>query len=151
MKKLAATFFALCPFLFACQQSGPPAASSSARSLKDERDRVFAKKLECARLMQHIEGSVIGPALRPQKGVMALNPIVFYSSKLNSCAYIASFVSLGREEVPPHRPFRLRTIDLIDLLTGETIESGNFDLTAPEQYGAAEQFYKDLLKRYKTE
>lgn len=39
----------------------------------------------------------------------------------------------------------------MDLLTGETIESRDFDLEAPGQYGAADQFQKELLKRYKTE
>ena len=50
--------------------------------------------------------------------------------------------------LPPDTKFRTEHASLEDLLTGQSIEDHDFDLSVPEQAQAAKDFEQDALRRY---
>jgi hypothetical protein len=118
---------------------------------RSQPDLLFQKKLECGKLLARIPGSELGPDIRQQKGVLPVNPIVFYNPSLNTCLYLKSFVVQGRQIVSPFRKFNIRHISVEDLLTGQTVaEPQEFDLDVPGQAQAANAFEEQMIKRYEA-
>lgn len=122
------------------------ASRQATQQLSDQ--QLFERKLECGKLLSKVEGSFLGPELHPQKGILPLNPVVFYSPRLNTCVLINGTILKGRMVVPPYRAFNTEHASLEDLLTGQTIESHEFDLTVPLEADVAKNFVQDAIKRY---
>lgn len=81
---------------------------------RGERDALFAKKLECGRLLTKIGGSALGPDTKLlNDGILEMNPLVFYNSELNTCVYIHAATDTKTNDV---------YYDVSDLLTGKDIE-----------------------------
>ena len=91
---------------------------------------------------------MLGPESHPLKGTREDRPMVFYSPSLNTCVFVHSVGFEGRMVVPPYSAYNKKSIDLEDLLTGQTIESHEYDLDIPAQQSAANGFEQDALSRY---
>lgn len=110
--------------------------------------QVFERKLECGKLLNKVEGSLLGPEPHLQKGITPTNPIVFYSPLWNTCMLVIANVFEGRMVVPPYSHYRKEHASVDDLLTGQTIEERDFDLNVPEQAEAARNFEEWAMKTY---
>lgn len=113
-------------------------------------DTLFQKKLECGKLLAKVEGSELGPDIdgkRLAKGVLPLNPVVFYSPSLNTCVYIHAYEISGRTLVPPYNKYRVEHVFVEDLLTGRSVEDREFNLLSGEAK-AASDFEDEIIRRY---
>jgi len=91
---------------------------------------------------------MLGPEPHAQKGVLPLNPVVFYSPSLNTCVLIYASILDGRMVVPPYSKFRTEHASLEDLLTGQSIEDHDFDLNVPKEAEAAKNFEQNAIRQY---
>ncbi len=124
-----------------CQQ---PAKEPVVKAPND--DQLFQRRVECGKFLTHIEGSVTGPDFTHHtKGVSPLNPVVFYSPKLNTCLLISRSLLSGKTDAA--QKFTVFS-EVIDLLTGRTVEAHEFDLSNPEEKKASNDFEEDVLRRY---
>jgi hypothetical protein len=114
-------------------------------------DRLFRKKLECEKFLERIEGSQFGPKPRYEKGLLRLNPIVFYSPKLNTCLFLDRYNFFGETVVTPKREYKRQHASVEDLLTGLSIEERDFDFTLPADAEAEKNFEAQTLSKYGPE
>src|ERR1039457_4876947 len=141
----------LCPIplvLEGCQRKDAPVAPASAGDRNSETDRQFQRKLECGKLLAHIEGSQLGPDIHSKKGITPLNPVVFYSPSLNTCLYLNRYLLQGQTVTPPKSRYTVEHASVEDLLSGRTNEEHQFDLTVPEEANAAKLFEDKVMKTY---
>src|SRR5438128_2177027 len=85
-ERRAAILVLLCSIALAvpgCQRKDAPVATAAAGDLNSETDRLFQRKLECGKLLAHIEGSQFGPDIHAKRDILPMNPVVFYSPSLN--------------------------------------------------------------------
>jgi hypothetical protein len=134
--------------LCGCQRKDAPVAPASAGDGKSEADRQFQRKLECGKFLAHIEGSQFGPDIHSKKGILPLNPVVFYSPSLNTCLYLNRVLLQGQTVTPPKHKYEVEHDSVEDLLTGRTIEEQQFDLTVPEEANEAKLFEDKVMKTY---
>lgn len=107
------------------------------------KENLFQHRLECSKFLEKREAD-----RRPQKGVLPLGVVVFYSPTTNTCLYLDRFIVQGRTVVPPIHDYRVEFASVEDLLTGRSLETHEFDLTIPTQSDAAKGFEEAALKRY---
>jgi hypothetical protein len=132
--------------LTACKphDSAPPPTTA-----RMDDGQVFQRKVECGKFLAHVEGSLTGPDVHPQKGIANLNPIVFYSPRLNTCLLISRFITSGQTVVAPVRKYRVEYASVEDLLTGRTVEGPTeFDLEVPQQRDASNKYEDQVLNQY---
>ena len=142
--RIASLFFVSC-ILTACQRQDESHAQQPERL---NASQLFEKKVECGKLLAHIEGALAGPEVQDRNGTTPLNPIVFYSPGLNTCLYIHRFITSGQTPVSPRRANSVEYASVEDLLTGKSIEEHEFDLETPQQQQAAADYVDEVLNRY---
>lgn len=136
-----------------------PSDRSIAQSESVTRDALFQKRLECGKLLANISGSSLDRT--PLKQYLAeksyeskvdgggqivdFNPVVFYSPTLNTCLFLQRHDLIGRT-LATNEHYRTETVELEDLLTGEDVQSADFDVH--ENSHEADKFADDLLKKY---
>ncbi len=132
-----------------CERVKQPTAQTSADPQKgQDDDRLFQKRLECGNLLARMEGSTLGPPVHHEQGVLAGNPVVFYSPNLNTCVHVMNFITRGKTVAPPVRSFRERHIFVEDLLSGRSLEERHFDLSVPQEATAASNYEDEVVRRY---
>jgi hypothetical protein len=108
-------------------------------------DALFAKRLQCGQFLEKIDWSVIGPKGKYSSGVLPLNPLVFYSSRLNTCVYIQSSIEYG---IRNNDVYRNESIDAYNLLTGQTLERQDFDLVSRSGATSVITYQNQLEQKY---
>ena len=136
--------------LVGCQRENWPAALASLH-LDSATDRLFQKKLECGKLLAHIEGSRFGPETHADKGIFRENPVVFYSPSLNTCLYLDRFVLHGETVTSPKSKYNEEHASVEDLLTGRTLEEHHLNLDVQEEAAASRTFEAQVVSQYGTE
>jgi hypothetical protein len=94
-------------------------------------------------MLKQIVAQKLGPDVKPQKNVLPMNPVVFYSPKLNTCLFINRTI-IGAKDISHDKVYAY----LEDLLTGHTVQSTSFDLTVPEDKQASGDFEDNVLQIY---
>jgi hypothetical protein len=108
--------------------------------VKKDDDRLFQRKIECSKFLEHLPASDSGKDASDQESRTNVEPpVVFYSPTLDTCLYINQILFSKERRV---------NAKVIDLLTGRTVEDHWFDLSGNPQSYTSKGFEQATIERY---
>lgn len=119
---------------------------------KKEGSDLFSKKQECQEYIDEIENKlqeeedkIRAEDIAMSSGVYAEYKLdkVFYSSSRNSCLYVYVFEAFNN-----NNSLFYRSLELVDYLTGETLELASTSPSSDDYWTFKDNFYINLVSRY---